>query len=139
MFWCYLPTYEAAPNTPPTPVPTMNEHKAISSNSLAVCISRLISPMPVPTEIKQIPAKRPPRCGIKTAHNCPTNTKPEARKTRAICETCWKQRDIIFRTHDGAVSDIITSPVGFSVPANTSSEAQTNVMKGAVRAIPSMK
>ena len=41
--------------------------------------------------------------------------------------------------HEGAVNDIITNPVGLLVPANTSSAAQTNVVKGTIRETPRIK
>ena len=117
----------------------MNEHKATSSNFLAACINKLTSPIPVPTETRQIPAKRPPMCVIKTAHNWPTIIKADTRNIRATWDTSLKQSDAIFKTREGAVSAIMTSPVALSVPANTSSAAETKVMNGAVRETPRIK
>lgn len=136
---CDLPTYVEAPRTPPTPVATINEHNEISSNSAAACSKRLISPMPVPTETKERPAKRPTKCGVNTRRNCPTITKVKDRNTRGACDTCLKHREKIFRMREGAVSAIIINPVGLLVPAKMSWLAHTKVIKGEVNERPSIK
>lgn len=134
-----LPTYVAAPKIPPTPVATINEHNEISCNSVAACSKRLISPMPVPTETKQRPAKRPTKCGVNTRRNCPAITKAKDRNTRGACDACLKHREKIFRMREGAVSAIIINPVGLLVPAKMSWLAHTKVMKGEVNERPSIK